>query len=199
VRPGWLNSTRHLHQSCLRIFSIGHSEIRYDFSKRSPQSGPWGYRHLGECDWLKGRSTSTVRCEGLTGSAMVRRTGARPPSGGKCERSELEKLEEFRGGSIPPPLSLPPKALPVTPTTRASRSSLAPDGAQTPSPKGKSFRPKGAGSAWRYATGRRVRRPSGMRRAEGCDCRNGRSMRKREAFSGPEHEHRSVRTELEHR
>jgi hypothetical protein len=43
----------------------------------------------------------------------------------------------------------------------------------------------------------------GVRLAEGCDCRNGRSMRKREAFSGQEHEHpkgaECERSELEHR
>jgi len=57
--------------------------------------------------------------------------------------------------------------------TVAYRHALPPPGGGTTSPKGKEFE----------------HRRCGVRRAEGCDCRNGRSMRKREAFSGPEHEH----------
>jgi hypothetical protein len=88
----------------------------------------------GECDVPKEQSLSTGGA-----SAMGGTPGARPPSGGECERSELEH-RRCEGGSIPPSPHtgwLSSKA----PTARASRSSPA---------------PRGRGSAWRYYLENRV-------------------------------------------
>ncbi|ABN57292.1 hypothetical protein Memar_1363 [Methanoculleus marisnigri JR1] len=77
------------------------------------------YRHGGN-DASQERSSRNPKgfAVRLTGSATVRRTGARPPLGGKCERSELEKLEEFRGGVPLPCLMRHYRS--ITPTRRPS-------------------------------------------------------------------------------
>ncbi len=91
-----------------------------------------------KCDRREFEKTEGLRV-GLTGSAMLPK-----------ERSMRSRWAS-RGEHAPLPCLLTPDGSPQkSPTARASRSSVAPIGAQTPSPTGKSFRPLGAGSAWRY-------------------------------------------------